>query len=62
MDLIRKIFWFGVFALSTMCFIVLFEHGTDRFGANLGKEMTDLRAFIDQQVHSADKKAAPKTP
>lgn len=60
MDLIRKLFWFGVFVVSTMSFVVLFEHGTDKFGANLGKEMTDLRAFIDQQVHSGKK--GQKTP
>jgi hypothetical protein len=60
MDLIRKLFWFGVFVISTLSFVVLFEHGPENFGANLGKEISDVRAFVDEQVHSGQK--PKKTP
>lgn len=31
MGLIRKLFYVGVFVLSTYCWLILFEHGPDKF-------------------------------
>ena len=51
MSLLRKIFWLAVFLLSTLSFIVLFEHGPDKFQQNLTTEITEFHTFVDQQVH-----------
>lgn len=34
MALIRKLFWFALFVVSTFCFVVLFEHGPTDFAKN----------------------------
>ena len=36
--LIRKLFWFSLFLVSTFAFLVLFEHGTDDFLKNAEKD------------------------
>ena len=51
MALFRKLFWFGVFLISTLAFIVIFEKGTDHFGTNLGKQAGELRTFVEEQIH-----------
>ena len=52
MILVRKIFWVAVFIVATLAFIVLFEHGTDRFGANLRKQLDEIRTFVVDQIHA----------
>ena len=51
MALFRKIFWVVVFMIATLSFIVLFEHGPEKFGANLGKQIEEIRKFVDEQMH-----------
>ena len=55
MALIRSIFWFALFAASTFCFIVLFEHGFSNFGGNAQKEAESLKIVFGLGA----KKAAP---
>lgn len=51
MALLRKLFWLAVFILSTLCFVVLFEHGPEKFQQNLTNQITEFRNFVDQQMH-----------
>ena len=57
MSLLRKLFWFGIYLISTLSFIVLFENGTTNFSKNLGREITELRTFVNQQI---DPKKTPQ--
>lgn len=47
MNLIRMIFWIALFAASTFCFIVVFEHGISNFGANAKKEVESLKVIFN---------------
>lgn len=38
MALIRSLFWFAVFVVSTFVFTVIFEHGIANFSADAEKE------------------------
>jgi len=38
MALIRTLFWFAVFLVSTFAFTVIFEHGFTNFSGNADKE------------------------
>ena len=58
MALLRSLFWFALFAASTFCFVVLFEHGVSNFGGNAQKELESVK----KMVGLGDKKsAAPAT-
>ena len=46
MALLRSLFWFALFAASTFCFVVLFEHGVTNFGGNAQKEFQSVKAMI----------------
>lgn len=50
MALLRKIFWLAVFLFSTLCFVVLFEKGTDHYLDNLQKRLGDAVEFVQKQV------------
>ncbi|MDD5351489.1 MAG: hypothetical protein PHQ12_14855 [Chthoniobacteraceae bacterium] len=50
MALIRKIFWFAVFVFSTLCFVVLFESGSNHFAANLQKRLGDVTQVVRDQI------------
>ena len=56
MALIRKLFWCAVFLISTLSFIVLFEHGPAQFGTNLGKQVEEIRKLVIEQIHPEKKK------
>jgi hypothetical protein len=59
MALIRKLFWIAVFLLSTLCFIVLFEHGTEKFSENLGKQIQEFRKMVNEQIQPPKKEGQP---
>jgi len=46
MALLRSIFWFALFAASTFCFVVLFEHGVTNFGGNAQKELASVKTML----------------
>jgi len=48
MGLIRSLFWVALFILSTLCFVVLFEHGTTNFSTNVGVEIH----YFEKMIHS----------
>lgn len=56
MALLRKLFWIATFLISTLCFVVLFEHGPDNFSANLRKQVQEFAKFVDGQIHPEKKK------
>lgn len=58
MALIRSILWFALFAASTFCFVVLFEHGFTNFGGNARKEFDAVKKMAGLE----SKKAEPATP
>jgi len=53
MAFLRKLFWIAVFLISTLCFVVLFEHGTANFGDNLNKQIEEFRKFAEGLVSPA---------
>jgi len=55
MALIRKLFWIAIFLISTLSFVVLFEHGPSDFGANLTKQVTEFRKIVEYQIHPPKK-------
>lgn len=50
MALLRKLFWVILFVISTLAFVVLFEHGTTDFQANLVKQLQEARAFVEKSI------------
>ncbi len=48
MALLRKLFWVAIFLISTLSFVVLFEHGPDKFTENLGKQVEDFYKFAEE--------------
>lgn len=50
MGLIRTLFWFAVFVISTFAFTVLFEHGPNNFMANAQREFDSIKKFYDQKI------------
>ena len=50
MGLIRTLFWFVVFVISTFAFTVLFEHGTTNYMVNAQREFDSLKKLYDQKV------------
>lgn len=60
MALIRKLFWVVVFVISTLCFIVLFEHGPENFSANFSKQFAEFRKMVDEQIHPPKNAEPPK--
>ena len=49
MSLIRTLFWFTLFLVSTFAFTVLFEHGTTNYFDNAKKEYDYLSKMIGLQ-------------
>ena len=52
MALLRKLFWLGVYLVSTLSFIVLFEKGTTDFSGNLVKQVEEFQQFVTKQLSS----------
>lgn len=50
MGLIRSLFWFAIFLLSTFAFTVLFEHGPTNFAQNAQKEFETLKKLYSTKV------------
>ena len=50
MALIRKLFWIVVFLISTLGFVVLFEHGPTNFADNFMKQAEALQSFVQEQL------------
>lgn len=50
MGLIRKLFWFAVFLAFTLCWVTLFEHGTEDFTKNVQVEYGLIKGAIEKQV------------
>ncbi len=59
MDLLRKTFWIVLFLFATLCFVVLFEKGSDHFIPNVKKQVTEFSDFLvktfNEQVHPQKK-------
>ena len=53
MALLRNIFWLAVFVFATLCFVVLFEKGTDKFVPNVQKQIQDFSAAVQEQIAPA---------
>ena len=60
MGLLRTLFWFGLFLVSTFAFTVLFEHGVSDFGTSSQKEWDSLVQYYNAKVNGPAK-ADPKT-
>jgi hypothetical protein len=52
MALLRSLFWFALFLVSTFVFTVLFEHGFRNFGANAEKEFQTLTQLVSGPASS----------
>jgi len=50
MGLIRSLFWFAIFLISTFAFTVLFEHGPTNYAANAQKEFDLLKKFYETKI------------
>jgi hypothetical protein len=50
MGLLRSIFWFAIFVISTFAFTVLFEHGPNNFAANAQKEFDLLKKTYEKKI------------
>jgi len=50
MALLRKLFWFCLFAVFTLAFMVLFEHGVANFPENFVKQVREAQAFVEKAV------------
>jgi len=55
MALLRKIFWLAIFLFATLCFVVLFEKGTNHFVPNVQKQIQEFSQAVQDQI------APPKT-
>jgi len=51
MSLIRNIFWFAVFMVSTLSFVVLFEKGTTNFVPNVQKQFGEFVGMVKDQIN-----------
>ena len=60
MALIRQLFWFAVFLISTLSFVVLFENGTTNFGTNVVEKVKEVQKFANDQINPPKKEQ--KTP
>ena len=62
MSLIRSLFFVALFLLSTLSFVVLFEHGTTNFSKNMQVELHYFEKLYHTQVEhkkdDSDKAAA----
>jgi hypothetical protein len=50
MALIRSLFWFAVFVLSTFAFTVIFEHGVSDFTGNAEKELKVWQTQVNRWI------------
>ena len=50
MGLLRSLFWFAIFILSTFAFTVLFEHGPSNFAQNAQKEFELLKKVYNKKI------------
>jgi hypothetical protein len=57
MAIIRSLFWFAVFLVSTFVFTVIFEHGVSNFGANADREFKLWQDTVTKWKVGGDKKA-----
>jgi len=55
MAFIRTLFWVAIFLISTLGFVVLFEHGTDDFTTNLTKQVEAFTQFVKEQTEGGKK-------
>lgn len=47
MGLLRKLLWIVFFLISTLCFVVLFEHGTRDFPKNVKTELENIKKLYN---------------
>lgn len=59
MALLRKLFWVAIFLISTLSFIVLFEHGTHDFVPHLQKQIEELSKAAKDQISPPKADKAP---
>ena len=50
MALIRSLFWFAVFVVSTFSFTVIFEHGIGNFTGNAEKELKVWQETVNRWI------------
>jgi len=50
MALLRKIFWLAIFVFATLCFVVLFEKGTNNFVPNVQKQFQEFSKMVQDQI------------
>ena len=50
MALIRSLFWFAIFVVSTFAFTVVFEHGVSNFGGNAEVEFNLWRSTVEKWI------------
>ncbi len=46
MGLIRKLFWVALTVVFTICFVVLFENGTDNYVDNVQKQVVEVKTYF----------------
>ncbi|MGB8353457.1 MAG: hypothetical protein WCD79_06190 [Chthoniobacteraceae bacterium] len=55
MALIRKLFWAALFVVSTISFVVFFDHGTTDFQKNFKGELSDFTKLVKMELHPPKK-------
>ncbi|HET6409167.1 MAG TPA: hypothetical protein VFG14_14860 [Chthoniobacteraceae bacterium] len=50
MALIRNLFWFAIFVVSTFVFTVIFEHGISNFGGNAEVEYRTWEKTVQKWI------------
>lgn len=50
MALIRSLFWFAIFLVSTFAFTVIFEHGIADFSGNADKEFKVWQTTVNNLI------------
>ena len=61
MALIRTLFWFAVFLVSTFVFTVIFEHGISNFSVNADREFKIWQDTVTKWREGAAPKKSDKT-
>lgn len=53
LGVIRKIFWFVLFVVFTLCWQTVFEHGFTDFGTNIKTEIEWFKSLRGKEVEKA---------
>ena len=59
MGLIRNLFWLAIFVVATLCFVVLFEKGTNNFVPNVQKQIGEFSQAVQEQLATPAKTPKP---